>query len=195
MSNYARCVDGWPMRKGVPAFVVFSDATLKGLAAAKPTKPQEMLRVSGVGPAKLERYGEAFLSAIRQHSSDAPRDNPDASRSEVGKPDRVTEDRPLGDTHQLTLQLLQQGFTIAEIATERGLSPGTVVSHVERIVKTGQTVNLNPLLPLPDRKERIEAVLRMTGHDRLAPVKEWLGEDYSYEEIRLVRLANHIVTK
>ncbi len=55
--------------EGVPAFVVFSDATLRGLAAAKPTGPQAMLRVSGVGPAKLERYGETFLAAIKEYAS------------------------------------------------------------------------------------------------------------------------------
>ncbi len=58
--------------EGVPAFVVFSDATLRGLAAAKPTGPQAMLRVSGVGPAKLERYGEAFLAAIREFDGQVP---------------------------------------------------------------------------------------------------------------------------
>ena len=51
--------------KSVPAFVVFSDATLKAMAAARPTDRQAMLRVSGVGPAKLERYGEAFLAVVR----------------------------------------------------------------------------------------------------------------------------------
>ena len=54
--------------EGVPAFVVFGDATMKGLAAAKPTNPQEMLAVSGVGPAKLERYGEVFLAVIRGYA-------------------------------------------------------------------------------------------------------------------------------
>ena len=58
--------------EGVPAFVVFSDATLRGLAAAKPTGPQAMLRVSGVGPAKLERYGETFLAAIREYGTQVP---------------------------------------------------------------------------------------------------------------------------
>ena len=52
----------------MPAFVVFNDATLRGLAATKPATPEAMLRVPGVGPAKVERYGEAFLAAIRQHS-------------------------------------------------------------------------------------------------------------------------------
>ena len=53
--------------EGVPAFVVFSDATLRGLAAAKPADRHTMLRVSGVGPAKLERYGEAFLAVMREY--------------------------------------------------------------------------------------------------------------------------------
>ena len=57
---------------GVPAFVVFSDATLRGLASAKPSGPQAMLRVSGVGPAKLERYGETFLATIREFGSQVP---------------------------------------------------------------------------------------------------------------------------
>ena len=56
--------------EGVPAFVVFGDATLKGLAAAKPTNPQDMLAVSGVGPTKLERYGEAFLAVVREYVRD-----------------------------------------------------------------------------------------------------------------------------
>ena len=53
--------------QSVPAFVVFSDATLKAMAAAKPTDHQAMLRVSGVGPAKLERYGDAFLTVLQEY--------------------------------------------------------------------------------------------------------------------------------
>jgi ATP-dependent DNA helicase RecQ len=53
--------------RGVPAYVVFSDATLLEMTAAKPTNDAEFLAVSGVGPAKLERYGAQFLTVIRQH--------------------------------------------------------------------------------------------------------------------------------
>ena len=182
--------------EGVPAFVVFGDATLKGLAAAKPTNPQEMLGVSGVGPAKLERYGKAFLAVIREHVNSIPPasvDNVLPVRGNVGKPRSTTghiaDDRRLTDTHNLTHQLLQQGLTIAEIAASRGLTHGTVMAHVERIVKAGKTVDLTPLLPARERTERIETALQVTDSDRLAPVKDLLGDDYSYDEIRLVRLA------
>ena len=50
--------------RGVPAYVVFSDATLRDMVARRPSTPAELLEVNGVGPAKLERYGAAFLEAI-----------------------------------------------------------------------------------------------------------------------------------
>ena len=55
----------------VSPFVVFSNMTLRELATLKPTNRQAMLGISGVGPAKLERYGEAFLSAIREYLGSA----------------------------------------------------------------------------------------------------------------------------
>jgi ATP-dependent DNA helicase RecQ len=48
----------------VPAYIVFNDATLKALAELKPVSEAELLDVPGVGPAKLERYGAAFLAEI-----------------------------------------------------------------------------------------------------------------------------------
>ena len=56
---------------GVPAYVVFADSTLLGMTAAKPRDAGEMAEVSGVGRAKLERYGEDFLGVIREHREGA----------------------------------------------------------------------------------------------------------------------------
>ena len=53
-------------RQGVPAYVVFSDRTLWEMAETRPGSEDELLDVSGVGPAKLARYGERFLRAIRE---------------------------------------------------------------------------------------------------------------------------------
>ena len=53
--------------QGVPAYVVFSDATLAEMAARKPATYVDLLAVNGVGQAKLERYGDAFLEAIAAH--------------------------------------------------------------------------------------------------------------------------------
>lgn len=51
-------------RQSVPAYVVFTDATLKQISALQPTTPAQLLEVPGVGESKLGRYGELFLEAI-----------------------------------------------------------------------------------------------------------------------------------
>jgi ATP-dependent DNA helicase RecQ len=50
---------------GVPAYIVFSDAALRDMARRRPLTRAEMLAVSGVGPVKLERYGDPFLALLR----------------------------------------------------------------------------------------------------------------------------------
>jgi ATP-dependent DNA helicase RecQ len=50
--------------EGVPAYIVFSDAALRGMASRRPRSEGELLQVPGVGPVKLQRYGAAFLEAI-----------------------------------------------------------------------------------------------------------------------------------
>ncbi len=236
--------------QGVPAFVVFSDATLRELAAVKPANRQAMRRVSGVGPTKLERYGSDFLSVIREYVSSAPAESgadhnhnsgdsgsrgkgpsddirrehsrayepwndedtatlkrmydagasirdiagalgrqPSAIRTRLNRPPNDGVSQRLGPTHTITLQLLQQGLTIAQVAEHRALSQGVVVEHIERLVEAGHPLDLNPLMPDMERVETIQAALRAAADQRLRPVKELLGDDYSYEEIRLARLA------
>ena len=52
---------------GVPAYLVFHDSTLRGIAAARPRSLGELSVIDGVGAAKLQRYGEAMLEAVRSH--------------------------------------------------------------------------------------------------------------------------------
>ena len=54
--------------QGVPPYVVFSDATLKDIADKKPTNTSQFLAISGVGYAKLEKYGDAFLACVKKNS-------------------------------------------------------------------------------------------------------------------------------
>ena len=62
-------------KRKVPAYVIFSDATLLAMAAARPRTRSEFLGVSGVGPKKLASYGDAFLAVLAHASGRAPRSN------------------------------------------------------------------------------------------------------------------------
>ena len=52
--------------RNIPAYIVFSDATLQHMARFRPTTAEHLLAISGVGPKKLETYGEVFLEALRR---------------------------------------------------------------------------------------------------------------------------------
>lgn len=54
--------------QGVPPYVIFHDATLRAMALAQPRHPHDMLNLPGVGQAKLDRYGEAFLAVLAQQA-------------------------------------------------------------------------------------------------------------------------------
>ena len=66
----------------VPAYVVFTDATLADLVSVWPTTTAELLGVSGIGPTKADRHGEALLAVLAAH----------------GRPDRTESDEPAPPT-------------------------------------------------------------------------------------------------
>jgi len=53
-------------KEGVPAYIVFSDASLRDMCRKKPVSLVQFSMVNGVGTVKLEKYGEAFVEAINQ---------------------------------------------------------------------------------------------------------------------------------
>jgi ATP-dependent DNA helicase RecQ len=62
--------------RAVPAYVIFSDATLRAMAAAKPRTKEDFSKISGVGAQKLAEFADPFLQEINAHSSTAPNRSP-----------------------------------------------------------------------------------------------------------------------
>ena len=182
---------GLAEERNVPPYVIFGDVTLRQMAAYLPQSRDSLSHISGVGAAKLEQWGEAFLEVIRSHAGEqglAERPVPGARRGREQQGSKVSRK---GSTHLATKQLLEQGRSITEVAAERGLSVRTVVGHVEKLVDNGEDLDLGPLLPASDRLEAIQQAIDRSGALALAPVKAMLGKDYTYEEIRLVRALMH----
>ena len=86
-----------------------------------------------------------------------------------------------------TLDLIRAGLTIPEIARRRNIAEQTVIAHLERLTNEGEAPDLTHLVPDPPRYERIAQAFMEVDSEHLTPVKELLGDDYSYEELRLVR--------
>ena len=86
------------------------------------------------------------------------------------------------DTTYISYSLFRQGQTVAEIAAGRGLSANTIESHLGQYIFTG-AIEINELVN-DEKKLKIQDAVESYGADKLSPLKEVLGDDYSYGEIK-----------
>ena len=185
--------------KGVPPFVVFGDVSLLQMAAAYPQSTESFSRISGVGQVKLEEYGQRFLGVIREYAQSRGLEDGTEGLFETEERARVSgaddEVRPerrrrqrTGTTYDVTRSLLSQRFSIPEIARERDLTVGTILGQLERMSEQGTDMELDHLRPSDARISEIRMALEVCGGEFLRPVREYLGEEFSYDEIRLARI-------
>lgn len=87
-------------------------------------------------------------------------------------------------THQISYGLFKQGKTISEIAQERSLLKSTIEVHLTKCIATGE-LSIEELMSSKKRKV-IEKKVKEIGDLALTPIKEALGSDYSYSEIKMV---------
>ncbi|MGQ0543317.1 MAG: DNA helicase RecQ [Blastocatellia bacterium] len=173
-------------RENVPPYVVFSDATLVEMATYLPQSDWELKKISGVGDLKFEKYGAAFLREIKSYCVAINL----ASRIDLKSPkrqraQRTKRDADGKDTYRISLDMFREGKSVAEIAAARGIQPSTVEGHLARFIASGE-VQLDELVPSHKVEPIRNAILKFNDTDALSPIKEFLGEDYSYGEIKSV---------
>ncbi len=169
----------------VPPYVVFSDVSLQQMAYGCPQSLDSFSRISGVGRVKLEDFGEEFVAEIRDYSQEhglVERATPPGS-IEMKRPKQHA-----GSTSQQTKKFLSEKLSIDEIAVRRGFTMRTILGHLESLVEAGEEIDIGYLLPPANRLAKIRAAFESSGSEKLTPIKELLGQEYSYEDIRLVRL-------
>ncbi|MEK7625509.1 MAG: RecQ family ATP-dependent DNA helicase [Patescibacteria group bacterium] len=168
--------------ENVPAYIIFSDATLLELATYLPQTEFEMRKISGFGEVKLAKYGQLFLNAIRSYS--VTRGLSSKISEKIPKRERRIKTDHETDTKAASLELFKLGKTIPQIATLRDLAASTIESHLAYYVEAGQ-LNVTDLVPAA-KIPVITNVVQRLGSYPLSPLKEVLGESVSYGEIRAV---------
>jgi ATP-dependent DNA helicase RecQ len=170
--------------QGVPAFVVFGDLTLRQMALYLPQSEEDFSKISGVGEAKLKQYGKVFTEVIQTYTkkNNLIEKNVPMERSALSRPNR------LGPTYRETQKLVLEKMSIEKMASTRGISAWTIISHIEKLVSSGEKIDIDYLRPSVEKFEKIKAAFQKSGGTALSPVREMLGEHFSYEELRIARL-------
>ena len=149
----------------MPAYIIFSDKTLKLMASELPTTENEFLAISGVGINKMEKYGEEFMDAIRTFK-------------------KTPKVRKINTTKK-TYTLYKEGLSPQEIATQRDLSLTTVFSHLSQLYTEGKDVNIAQYVTNKTIEKVRIAFHKLKNQPALKPIYEKLDEQVTYSEIRL----------
>ena len=169
--------------RNVPPFIIFGDVSLREMSLYFPKNRDEFLRINGVGQQKLNDFGELFLEAINNYV----RENNIVPEKKLKKTMRKRI-RSLCGTYQSTKEMVLKRTSIREMAKVQELKERTIIDHIEKIIDNGEKINIDYLITSRKNFEIIKAAFKKIGIERLAPIYNYFNGEYSYEEIRLVRM-------
>ncbi len=151
--------------KNLPAYVIFSDKSLKQMAIDLPVTENQFLGISGVGMNKMEQYGADCMEVIRKFKT-------------VAKPKKIP-------TILDTFNMYKEGLSPEEIARKRDLQTTTIYSHLSQLYTEGKEVNLEKLVSKAVVDKVRVAFNELEREITLKPIFEKLNEEVSYGEIRM----------
>lgn len=168
----------------LPVYMVANSKSIDEMAQYLPQSITDLKKISGFGEAKTEKYGWQFLDIIQRYCNE--HELPSLMHELPAKKEKKTKTtvaRP--DTKNETYQLFKQGKNIAAIAAERNLTISTVETHLSHYVANG-LIKIDELVSR-EKLILIEPLLHEhQKEDGLTALKEKLGNDISYGEIKLV---------
>ncbi len=167
----------------VPPYVIFQDVSLEQMATVYPINLQELQNIPGVGAGKAKRYGQDFCNLIKKHCEENDIERPEDLRV-----------RTVAKKSMLKVNIIQsidRKVALDDIANAKGMEFDELLDEIEAIVYSGTKLNIDYFLEDvmdDDRIDDIYEYFKESETDSLKEALEELDDDYSEDEIRLVRI-------
>ncbi|NLC70957.1 MAG: AAA family ATPase [Desulfuromonadaceae bacterium] len=181
----------WRKRKAaeddVPAYQVLHQKTLVQIAVLLPDTLAELKKIKGIGSRLAERYGEELVTIVADYRATKgiteviPPLGPGRTESSDATSRPAAKKQ---DTKRASLELLEQGLDIPEIARRRGLAVSTIETHLAFFVENGE-LKIEALVA-DEKRQKLAKAIHRAPRSSLKELKLALGDDCSYGEIRLV---------
>lgn len=168
------------IENNVPPFIIFADVSLKQMSTYYPTDVDSMLKISGVGAFKLEKYGDIFIQAIRNYVQ--VHDIRKIDVLETSKPKISTTSKI--DTKLVSYDLFtRDGKSIKEIAEIRNLTVRTIEGHLLDCFENGMDINLENVVDSKFENDIYNAIKKCSS-GKLREIKDMLPNEVSYFDIK-----------
>jgi ATP-dependent DNA helicase RecQ len=171
-------------QKNLPPYVIFQEVSLEEMAIQYPINMDEMTRITGVGPGKAQRFGQPFIDLIAKY----------VEENEIERPMDMLVKSIINKSGQKVyiIQSIDRKLSLEDIASAKGLKMDDVLTELESIVSSGTRVNINYYIDqVIDEEKQLEVYdyFRTAPTDSIKDALKELGEeDYSEEEVRLMRI-------
>lgn len=167
----------------VPPYVVFQDPSLEAMATIYPVTIEELQNIPGVGAGKAKRYGKEFCELIRKHCEE----------NEIERPEdlRVRTVANKSKMKVAIIQAIDRKVDFEDIAVSKGLEFDELLEEIEAIVYSGTKLNIDYFLYEimdEDHMQDIYDYFKESTTDSIDEAMDELGDDYTEDEIRLVRI-------
>ncbi|MFQ5412458.1 MAG: HRDC domain-containing protein, partial [Phycisphaerae bacterium] len=165
--------------RGVPPFVIFSDASLRDMAQIKPRSARAFLTVQGVGEKKRADFGDRFLRCIEPHCRQATSESANASSTPA------PGERRLNASTLSAFELFEAEASVEDVMKKLGRARSTVMGYLAAFIEDRQPATIVHWVD-DDTYQKIAAAAREFGGGRLKPIHDLLDGEVPYDEIRLV---------
>lgn len=172
-------------KNNLPPYVIFQDPSLDAMATIYPITIEELQNLPGVGAGKARRYGKEFVDTIKAY----------VEENEIVRPVDLRVVRSVQRKSSLRPELIRcidHQISLDSLAESKGLEFDELLDELEAIVYAGYRINIDYFLEEreldEDIQDEIYEYFRNSHTDSLDEARKVLGEDYTDEEIRLVRV-------
>ena len=171
------------VRLKLPPYIIFQDISLEQMATVYPITLEDLQNVQGVGAGKARRYGKEFVTLIKKYCEENEIERPEDLRVRTVAKKSVLKVK--------IIQSIDRQVALDDIAEAQGIDFDELLDEVEAIVYSGTKINIDYFLEEvidDDHVDDIYEYFKESETDDLETAMEELGEDYTEEEVRLVRI-------
>ena len=169
--------------KGKPPYIIFQDPSLEAMATTYPITNEELLNIPGVGAGKVKKYGKEFIALIKRHCEENEIERPEDFRI-----------RTVPNKSKLKINIIQnidRKVDLDDYAEANRIDFDDLLDEIDSIVYSGTKINIDYFVEAVIEEDKIREIYDYFDEaetDDIDKAKDELGDDFTREEIRLVRI-------
>ncbi|RDH46330.1 DNA helicase RecQ [Zooshikella ganghwensis] len=174
----------------VPPYTIFSDKSLQEMCIYYPQTRTSMLAIHGVGDAKFEKYGDAFLDIIMHYCA---QNNIQEKPKSILASNKIKKRKIEPRKYIMVSDRYNHGETIDQLKNDLNVTRNTILSHLYHFMMDGgklrQDKDLLSLSELSEvQQKQVLFLFKELGFERLKPVYQACSEEVSYDELHILRV-------